>query len=232
MKPLPFKMIQETKWEKWRAETFWTKEPETLKWIESFLPGSWFADIGANIGQYSLYAATLGHWIKSFEPQPANYQALLRNIGLNRFQDQIFAYPFALSDKQKISVIEIGSQDISGKSGIQIQKKGNYFVQCIPLVMYSDVFDYIKIDVDGNELEIARGLELTSMTLNSVLIEVSRDNQKEITEIFFNHGLEIDQRFEPYNIMTNQGLKEHSTNHRKASGSPVRNIVFTREKRT
>ncbi|GAG85937.1 unnamed protein product, partial [marine sediment metagenome] len=80
-KPLPFKMIQETKWEKWRADWFWGKEPETLKWIESFEPHSGFADIGANIGQYSLYAAMLEHVVVAFEPQPANFQSLLRNIG-------------------------------------------------------------------------------------------------------------------------------------------------------
>ncbi len=224
-KPLPFKMIQETKMEKWRADWFWGKEPETLKWIESFEPESYFADVGANIGQYTLYAASLGHQVRAYEPQPANYQALLRNIGLNKFHDLVLAFPFAITSKRKVSMIQIGGKDISGRSGIQIQQSGNYFVQCLEL---EPLYDYVKIDVDGIELDIVKGMDPWGGMLKSVLIEVSPGNQKEITEIFQGYGFEIDQRFEPYNIMTNRGLKDHSTNHRKASGSPVRNIVFTR----
>ena len=227
MKPLPFKQIQETAMEKWRAETFWTKEPETLKWIESFEPDSSFADVGANIGQYSLYAASLGHHVFAYEPQPANYQSLLRNIGLNKFFDLITAYPFALAEKQKITSLKIESNDMAGHSGVQFQVHGNYFVQCLTL---EPRYDYVKIDVDGIELDIVKGMDPWGGMLKSVLIEVSPGNQQEITEIFKGYGFEIDQRFEPYNIMTNRGLKEHSSNHRKASGSPVRNIVFTREK--
>ena len=41
----------------YRADTFSTKEPETLSWIDSFDVKSTFWDIGANIGVYSCYAA-------------------------------------------------------------------------------------------------------------------------------------------------------------------------------
>ena len=41
-----------------RAYTFYTKEPETVDWIDKFNNGSNFIDIGANIGIYSLYAAS------------------------------------------------------------------------------------------------------------------------------------------------------------------------------
>ena len=212
-------MIQETKMEKWRADWFWGKEPETLKWIESFEPRGYFADVGANIGQYTLYAASLGRHVVAFEPQPANYQALLRNIGLNKFHNLVGAYPFAVASKEKISTILIGEKDIAGRSGIQIQQAGNYFVRCVRLL---PVYRYIKIDVDGRELDIVRGLDLNIRYLDSILIEVSPDNQEEIFDIFQEHGFEIDQRFEP------ESIEDHSTNHRKASGSPVRNVVFTR----
>ncbi len=219
-KPLPFKQIQETKWEKWRAETFWTKEPETLKWIESFeLPRSVFADVGACIGQYSLYAASLGHYVEAFEPQPANYQALLRNIGLNNFIHSIFSFQAAISLKRKIAILQINNNDTAGKSGVQIGQAGNYFIICDTL---KPIYEYVKIDVDGVELEIVKGMDLKGPQLQSVLIEVSPDNRKEIIKIFYDHGFQIDMKFEP------ESIKEHSTNHRKASGSPVRNIVFTR----
>ena len=41
----------------WRVHTFFTKEPETLNWIDSFSGDKIvFWDIGANIGLYSIYA--------------------------------------------------------------------------------------------------------------------------------------------------------------------------------
>ena len=41
----------------YRTETFSTKEPETLEWIDNFKKNKVFWDIGANIGLYSCYAA-------------------------------------------------------------------------------------------------------------------------------------------------------------------------------
>ena len=40
-----------------RANTFFTKEPDTLNWIDSFKKNSVFWDVGSNIGLYSCYAA-------------------------------------------------------------------------------------------------------------------------------------------------------------------------------
>ena len=42
---------------KWRYETFSSKEPETLEWINAMPSESVLWDIGANVGLYSVYAA-------------------------------------------------------------------------------------------------------------------------------------------------------------------------------
>jgi hypothetical protein len=41
----------------YRVKTFSSKEPETLEWIDRFLPESIFWDIDANVGLYSIFAA-------------------------------------------------------------------------------------------------------------------------------------------------------------------------------
>ena len=57
-----------------RFQSLYTKEPETLNWIDSFQPNNSenivFWDIGANIGLYSIYAAVKFKNIEiiSFEP--------------------------------------------------------------------------------------------------------------------------------------------------------------------
>ncbi|KKK65790.1 hypothetical protein LCGC14_2970570, partial [marine sediment metagenome] len=132
-------------------------------------------------------------------------------------------YPFAVTTRRKIGMLQIQQRDIAGSSGIQVQQSGNYFVQCFQPTD-AMIFGYIKIDVDGTELDIVKGMTLDLGYLHSVLIEVSHETSEIIMSIFQKHGFEIDQRFEP------ESIEDHSTNHRKASGSPVRNIVFTREK--
>ncbi len=57
--------------EQYRAETYSTKEPETLDWLEQNLKAKdTFFDVGANIGLYSLYAAKINPkcGIYAFEP--------------------------------------------------------------------------------------------------------------------------------------------------------------------
>ena len=81
--------------ELWRAETYETKEPDTIEWIDSFFrEGDVIYDIGANIGQYSLYAAKKlkGNCrILAFEPEALNYSKLNKNIVLNNLTDSITA---------------------------------------------------------------------------------------------------------------------------------------------
>ena len=44
----------------WRVKTMFTKEPDTIAWIDGMHVGECFLDVGANIGLYSLYAALRG----------------------------------------------------------------------------------------------------------------------------------------------------------------------------
>ena len=73
-----------------RIETFSTKEPETLEWINKFSEKSVFWDIGANIGLYTCYAAKLKNCkVYAFEPSIFNLEWLGRNIQLNDLVEKI-----------------------------------------------------------------------------------------------------------------------------------------------
>ena len=39
IKDLPFKLVVQSEIEIWRAADFWTKEPETIAWIDSLCAG-------------------------------------------------------------------------------------------------------------------------------------------------------------------------------------------------
>ena len=68
-----------------RAETFLTKEPETLEWIDRMNEGAVLWDIGANVGIYSVYAAVSKRAnVIAFEPSIFNLEFLARNIKKGR----------------------------------------------------------------------------------------------------------------------------------------------------
>src|SRR5687768_10944152 len=62
---------------RFRVETFTTKEPETLEWIDTIPKGSVVWDIGANVGLYANYAAKARDCLVfAFEPSVFNLELL------------------------------------------------------------------------------------------------------------------------------------------------------------
>src|SRR5574343_521111 len=60
-----------------RFLTRFTKEPETIAWIDSLKCGR-FWDVGANVGVYSSWAKYRGHQVTAFEPGKENVKILRR----------------------------------------------------------------------------------------------------------------------------------------------------------
>ena len=69
--------IEDMSWiTRYRAISFEDKEPETLKWIESFDQNQCLLDVGANIGIYSLFALLKGHEVIAIEPEAITFHSL------------------------------------------------------------------------------------------------------------------------------------------------------------
>lgn len=237
MKQPPFNMIAETKTEKWRYETFWAKEPETLKWIEGFGEQAIFFDVGANVGIYSLYAAALHPraTVFSFEPDLLNYKRLVENIELNDFYN-ICPVHAAIGAYFSIGRFNAKSTE-AGSSGGQFGfTKDEHDKEFIPLKKYPvmsidmDAFaeasiypTHIKIDVDGLESNVVMGMlrnVLQSTFLKSVLIELNRCAE-DIKRIFYNNGFTLDSEL--------NFLPDHSRVRRTAEGITAENLIFTRQ---
>ena len=211
-----FKLLVTNDWERARAKTLYSKEPETIAWIDGFseIKGV-FWDIGANIGLYSLYCASNypDMVIHSFEPHKANFLRLWQNI-LNNDYINITAYYAVFGREHKTACFDGGNPAI-GSSGGQAGASG-YPISMITgdwLAKRSDaVPNYIKIDTDGNEYDIIKGMGaiLSDDRLRSVLVEVN-NHELEIIGIMDAAGLLIDEK-----LMTR---KNRESDH---------NIIFTR----
>ena len=89
-----------------RVNTFSSKEPETLDWIDTLKPGTVLWDIGANIGLYSVYAAKRGLEVVSFEPSVFNLELLARNINLNHLEKEITIFSYPISEKNGLNTLQ------------------------------------------------------------------------------------------------------------------------------
>lgn len=179
---------------KMRADTFSTKEPEILKWIDEHGSESSFWDIGANIGLYSLYyAKSKPGSVVSFEPSVFNLKQLAKNITINDLSDKIGLVPVPLSNSSGfnqfiISSFEEGSAQNAfgvnhGFDGNQIKKNTEYKVmgfsgdKLVETGLIEDIPRLIKIDVDGIEHMILKGIKniLREKACYSVFVEVNDD---------------------------------------------------------
>ena len=181
----------------YRVDTFFTKEPETLRWIDNFTKKKKiiFWDIGANIGLYSIYAA-LKHQdieIHSFEPSSSNLRVLSRNISINNLQNKIKINQFPLTNKDKgfqlmmeSNFKEGGALHSFGKNlnfeGTKMNVQNNYTIYGFSINYLVNNLDfqvpnYIKIDVDGLEHFILEGANqiLNNENLKSLSIEINEN---------------------------------------------------------
>ena len=175
---------------RWRAETLFTKEPETIAWIRSFGADDVFYDVGANIGSYTVYAGRRCRKVLAFEPEAQNFAVLNRNIALNNLQHTVIAFPFALADERRIDTMRLHSIEAGAALhafGTNMDFKGEHFQSAFEQgslsltlddLAYShglDFPDFIKIDVDGLETRIIQGGDrvLRDQRLKGLLLELN-----------------------------------------------------------
>jgi FkbM family methyltransferase len=172
-----------------RVQTFSTKEPETLEWIESMPEGAVLWDVGANIGLYSCYAAKARRCrVFAFEPSVFNLELLARNIFLNRLTDEVTIIPLPLfelltQDTLKMTTTSWGGALSSfavpyGFDGQDLRRVFEF--RTLGLSMDDAVAklllpqpDYIKMDVDGIEHMILRGGSQVLKGVRGVAVEIN-----------------------------------------------------------
>jgi FkbM family methyltransferase len=197
-----------------RVETFSTKEPETLDWIDSFRPNSVFWDIGANVGLYTIYAAkTTNAKVFAFEPSVYNLESLVSNIILNEQFERIVIVPLPLADRNQISDFFVSSTAWAGalahfgspsptfyrpEGFIHSFKLPGMSLEGFAHIFDADLPDYIKIDVDGIEHIILKGAGSILQSAREVLVEVNSKNEEQvyaISNLMKKNGFELKQDF-------------------------------------
>jgi FkbM family methyltransferase len=178
---------------KWRVDSLFDKEPDTIAWIATFAADDVLVDIGANVGMYSIWAAkTRGVRVFSFEPEGQNFALLNRNIHANRLGDRVTAFCAALSDQPGWSELHLSRFETGGSCHSLLEKVDfrhepmapAYSQGCIAATLDALVSQgvvpspsHIKIDVDGFEPKVIAGAAtvIGNPRLRSLLIEVNHN---------------------------------------------------------
>lgn len=232
--------------ERYRVETIYSKEPETISWIKRFpeyaadLSSTFFWDIGANIGCFSLLAAKIYPKMRvlAFEPFLPNYIKVHANLRINNLSNCVPLH-CALARVNGIGEFKTGDARVGASGGIlqtgaapSNTQEGIADAAPIPYFSGDTLVDhlgyqnptFIKIDVDGIELEILAGMRgvLRNPDLRSVLIETNNDDEfAEVLQIMEFSGLQPDTSINEQS--------DHSTSRRAQNPkNRSRNWVFSR----
>lgn len=139
-----------------------TWEPEEGGLLRRIVrPGATFVDVGANVGYFSRLIATACRpgRIISFEPHPALVPVLRRNVA--GLEPAVEVHACALGDSSTTVALHSAAHNI-GDTRVREVSEGD---TTAPMVRFDDVVrgrvDVVKIDVQGFEAEVLRGMTRT-----------------------------------------------------------------------
>jgi FkbM family methyltransferase len=125
-----------------------------------------FMDIGACLGEYSIWLGKNGKKCLAFEPVVDSFQMIEHNIQLNKVAEHVKAYNYGLGKHNSIENFKINHTN-PGASKRVAQKDSNTFE--LQIFKLDDIFEQfeikqtdriaIKIDVEGMEVEMLEGAQ-------------------------------------------------------------------------
>jgi len=138
-------------------------------------------DIGAHVGKYSLVAArSVGErgTVIAIEAHPENFNALLNNMHLNRFRNMIALNVAAFNEdgkKMRLYGFRDNSYSLKSLEGVEVETRT---VDSILKEYPSRRVDWVKIDVEGAEVQVLEGMkDIIKNNQNlKILIEVHGEN--------------------------------------------------------
>jgi len=147
-----------------------------------------FVDVGANIGQHSLYAAHFCKHVYAFEPIERLCFQFLKSVYKNELYN-IHVFNYGLGNEDKEMNIFTAANNM-GSSSV-IEKKNRINNGSIKIKRLDDIrkkcgiekVDFMKVDVEGYEWEVLQGVKQTLLKWKpKIILEYSPDLYNKIND--------------------------------------------------
>lgn len=157
-----------------------TWEPETTQLFRQIIKRDMVVlDMGAYIGYFTLlFSGLVGSGqVYAFEPQPANFDLLKKNIELNNLKNVIPVNSAVSDSKTKLRFSSnYASSSVSDKGDIEVDA-----IRIDDFLPKERKVDVVKLDVEGHELRALKGMErvLAANSDIKIVMEFGQLQQKE-----------------------------------------------------
>jgi FkbM family methyltransferase len=135
-------------------------------------------DIGANIGNHSLYFSELFKEVLAFEPNPRTFALLKFNAEHVCSKGNITCFNFGLSDQNSELFFKTSKSNVGGSRIVEDPQSGRdedmFLIQVKRADDFAELYDnkisLIKIDVEGHELAALKGAKSLIEKNNPVIL--------------------------------------------------------------
>lgn len=168
---------------------FGTNEMPVQQELKRLLdPGTVFFDIGANKGFFTIIGAHLvgtSGRILAFEPVPENVSCIRHNAALNRF-DQIEVMATAISDVIGMAELQLAEHAGGAALSTAAAPPDMTGLMTVPVITIDSLVarratpvpNVVKIDVEGAEINVMRGMRQTlQQSRPAVIYEIDDDDR-------------------------------------------------------
>lgn len=172
-------------------------------------------DVGANIGDYSIQVRRLAPYstIYAFEPHPYSFEKLLKiseelnikayNLGCGKNNEKLEIFDCIDNDGSTGASlfresIEFLRNRKSIKHNVEVIKLDDFVLK-----MKIELIDLLKIDVEGNELNVIKGAQKIIKDNRVNVIQFEFNDINVISRVFFKDFYDILDKYDFYRMLPN-----------------------------
>jgi FkbM family methyltransferase len=168
---------------------------EMTFWQQALKPGDLFVDVGANVGNYTIWASDLGAEVIALEPAADTYDLLVDNVALNGYPVRTMcAAAGAAAGTARFTNGRDALNRLDPEGGAETK------IVTIDSIIGNRTVAGMKVDVEGFEIEVLRGCELALADQRLRLIQLEWNassatavgtDRKPVADLLAKHGYSL-----------------------------------------